>query len=198
MAGRLVKDWDAVNAYFNYGLDAANRRVFLLDDVEDNSVGNAVKGIYYLASQDDCKPIELFIGSFGGSEYEMFALYDVLNSITCPITTVAIGKCMSAAPLLIASGTKGSRYSMPNTQWMIHIGSIDPGEREKRYDEIEKEVKHYAALNKNWSELMAKHTSRTAKQWTAISKQVGDLFFDAAQAIEYGLIDEIWDERNGE
>ena len=85
-----VRDWDAVNAYFEYGLDSSNRRVFLLGGVDESPIGNAIKGIYFLAGQSDKEPIELFIGSFGGSLYEMFSLYDVLNTVAAPIHTEAL------------------------------------------------------------------------------------------------------------
>ena len=104
-------DWDAVEAYFEYGVDTANRRVFLLGGVDESPISQAIKSLYYL-DNDSGDEIELFIGSLGGSEYEMFALYDVLMSLKCPVTTVAIGKCMSAAPLLVAAGHVGYRYSM--------------------------------------------------------------------------------------
>ena len=191
------KDWDAVEALFDYGLDLDNRRVYLFGDVEDSPIGNSVKAIYHLANMSDSKPIELFIGSFGGSEYEMMALYDVLNTVRpAPIHTVAIGKCMSAAPLLVAAGTPGHRYSMPNCQWMVHMGWEEP--EKARYDEMRKTVEHYENLNQRWAELMAEHTKPTAKQWMQICKRVGDKYFDAEEAIKYGLVDQIWDERDEE
>jgi ATP-dependent Clp protease protease subunit len=191
---RPVKDWDAVEAYFDYGLDVQNRRVFLLGDVDESPIGNAIKGIYYLASQSK-ETIELFIGSFGGELYEMFGLYDVLNSISAPISTVAIGKCMSATPLLIAAGNKGARYSMPNAQWMIHMGSeaLD----EARFDELEKQIEHQKIVARRWWDLLSKHTAKSAAQWRQICKQIGDSYFDAEKAQEWGLVDHLWDEREG-
>jgi ATP-dependent Clp protease, protease subunit len=197
--GRPVKDWDAVEAYFDYGLDVQNRRVFLLGDVEESPIGNAIKGIYYLdghpLAQKQKPDIELFIGSFGGELYEMFGLYDVLNSISSPITTVAIGKCMSATPLLIAAGTRGKRYSMPNTQWMLHMAS--EGFDTERIDSIKKHVDHTEGVLKTWWDLLATHSKKTAAQWRRICKNIGDSYFDADQAQEWGLVDHLWDEKGG-
>ena len=188
-ANSKVKDWDAVEAYFDYGLDVENRRVFLLGGVEEDEIGYAIKSLYFLDGKS-ADPIELFIGSFGGSEYEMFGLYDVLNSLSAPIHTVAMGKCMSAAPLLVAAGMKGERWSMPNAQWMVHMGWEEPPKA--RYDEMEINLSHLKKLSDRWYELMAKHTTKSAAQWRQICKRVGDRYFDADQAVEWGLVDEIW------
>src|SRR6188474_705441 len=102
MRARITKDW--IEAYFEYGIDRQNRRIFLFDGVDEGAIGTVIKGLYYMDSESVEKPIELFIGSFGGSEYEMFGLYDVIRTLRAPIYTTAIGKCMSAAPLLVACG----------------------------------------------------------------------------------------------
>jgi ATP-dependent Clp protease protease subunit len=193
---RIAKEW--VDVYFEYGIDIANRRIFLLDGVEEDTISAVIKGLYFMDSQnkDVKKPIELFIGSFGGSEYEMFALYDVTRTIASPIHTVAIGKCMSAAPLLVAGGQKGHRYATANTFFMVHEGWSDFGE--KRYDSIKADIKHVDHLSKHWYELMEKHTSKTIAFWKKMCAKVGDEYFDAATALEYGIIDHIWDEKEGD
>lgn len=196
----IPKDW--VEAYFDYGIDRDNRRVFLLGGVEEDVISYAIKSIYYLDAQvpdgaagDDLEKyrIELYIGSFGGSEYEMFGLYDVLNSTNCPITTVAIGKCMSAAPLLVAAGDKGHRYAMPNCQFMVHQ-SWDEW-TPSRTDEQKRLLKHYDEMAKTWYDLMASHTKKSAAQWRRMCENVGDTYFPAEKAVEYGLVDQLWSEK---
>lgn len=188
---RISKDW--VDAYFEYGVDVANRKVFLFDDVDSNSIGAVIKGLYLMEASDSNKPIELFVGSFGGSEYEMFALYDVCRTLKSPIHTIAIGKCMSAAPLLVAGGEEGHRYATPNTFFMIHISWEDFGM--KRMDELEKDLKHFEDMGDRWASLMEKHSKKPAKFWQDLCKKTGDNFFDAEKALEWGLIDHIWDEK---
>ena len=188
---RISKDW--IDAYFEYGIDVANRKVFLFDDVDSSSIGAVIKGLYLMESQDNKKPIELFVGSFGGSEYEMFALYDVCRTLVSPIHTTAIGKCMSAAPLLVAAGTTGQRYATPNTFFMVHESWEDFGA--KRMDELERDVDHYKQMGSRWAELMKKHSNKPAKFWLSMCKKSGDNYFDAEQALEWGLIDHIWDEK---
>jgi len=194
MRARITKDW--IEAYFNYGIDRTNRRIFMFDGVDEDSIGMVIKGLYYMDAESTDKPIELFIGSFGGSEYEMYALYDVIGTLSSPIHTTAIGKCMSAAPLLVARGEPGFRYATPNTWFMVHQSWDDFGER--RVDEIKKDIRHYEEMGKKWYELMASHTNQTAAFWKKHCEQVGDKYFDAYQAQEWGLIDHIWDEKDPE
>jgi ATP-dependent Clp protease protease subunit len=190
---RIPKDW--VDAYFDHGIDISNRRIFLFDDVEEVSIGTVIKGLYQLEATNKSDPIELFVGSFGGSEYEMLALYDVLqNGLRCPIHTIAIGKCMSAAPLLVAAGEVGERWATPNAQFMVHMGSA--GVTDGRVEVSKAEVVHAEILGKIWYELMARHTQRPASHWRRLCKKVEDSYFDSETAIEWGIIDQIWSEKS--
>lgn len=188
---KVSKDW--IDVYLEHGIDRQNRRIFLFDDIEENSIGIVIKGLYYMDSESQDKPIELFIGSFGGGEYQMFALYDVIRTLKSPIHTTAIGSCMSAAPLLVACGEKGYRYATPNTWFMIHQ-SWDSF-IEKRIDEVKKDIEHHDKMAERWYELMALHTNQNADFWRTYTEQVGDHFFDAEQAQKLGIIDHIWDEK---
>jgi len=193
MKARITKDW--IDAYFDYGIDRQNRRIFMFEDVDEGSIGMVIKGLYYMDAETSEKPIELFIGSFGGSEYEMFALYDTIRTLSVPIRTIAIGKCMSAAPLLVACGEPGHRYATPNTWFMVHQSWDDFGER--RIDALKKDLKHYESMGNRWYELMANHTNQTAAFWKKHCEHVGDKYFDAYQAQEWGIIDHVWDEKDG-
>jgi ATP-dependent Clp protease protease subunit len=191
MVKRLPKEW--IDSYFEYGVDIVNRRVFLLDDIDEAAIAYAIQGLYLMESENPDEAIELYIGSFGGSEYEMFALYDVMNSISCNVSTCAIGKCMSAAPLLVAAGRPGYRYATPNTWFMIHQSwSEDLG---GRVDEVGKTLRHYQEMERRWYEIMSKHTKKTVAFWKRLCKTVGDSYFSAEQAVEYGIIDHLWAEK---
>ena len=186
---------DLVDVYFQHGVDLTNRRIFLFDEISEVSVGGVIKGLYLMEQANNKLPIELFIGSFGGSEYEMFALYDTTRTLSSPIHTVAIGKCMSAAPLLIAGGEKGHRYATPNTFFMIHEGSSDFGV--SRQDDYRSVSKHLNQLSNTWSLLMAKHTKKPEAFWNRLCKKVHDTHFDVNTAIEWGIIDHVWDQKEG-
>jgi len=186
---------DLVDVYFQHGVDLTNRRIFLFDEISEVSIGGVIKGLYLMEQSNNKLPIELFIGSFGGSEYEMFALYDTTRTLSSPIHTVAIGKCMSAAPLLIAGGEQGHRYATPNTFFMIHEGYAEFGANRK--DDYKTVSKHLDQLNGRWSSLMAKHTKKPEAFWNKLCKKVNDTHFDVQQAIEWGIIDHIWDQKEG-
>jgi ATP-dependent Clp protease protease subunit len=191
MGAKISKDW--IDAYFDYGVDVFNRRIFLMSEIEETAIGYAVQGMYLMEASNPHEPIELYIGSFGGSEYEMFALYDVMNSIKCPISTIAIGKCMSAAPLLVAAGTKGERYATPNTWFMVHQSWDD--DLGGRVDEVSKTIKHYEKMEKTWYGLMSLHTGKTEAFWKRKCREIGDSYFSAEQALEFGIVDSLWTEK---
>ena len=184
---RLSKEW--LEAYFTYGVDPIKRRVWLHGDVEESDISFVLKGLY-LMDEESSKPIELFVSSFGGSVYEMFSVYDVIRLLRSPVHTVAIGKCMSAAPLLVAAGTKGDRYAMPNAWFMVHEGSAGVGS--SRQAALEAEIAHNKKLNENWYSLMAIHTDKNKTWWRNKCKKISDSFFDAEEAVEIGLVDQIW------
>ncbi len=193
MSKPISKDW--VEAYFENGVDVPNRRIFLFGGINEESIGNAIKGIYLMDGESSNKKIELFISSYGGDLDEMLGLYDVIQTVTCPISTFAIGKCMSAAPLLLACGKKGDRWSGPNCSFMVHQPWQDMHDS-RRVDELEKEVEASKAIRDKWAELMAKHTVKTKKFWVNMAGKIGDQHFDAEKAMEYGIIDQLWVERS--
>jgi len=184
-------DSEWVNAYFEKGVDVINRRVFL-GDIDEDTIDYCVKGMYLMETNDSKKPIELFISSYGGSIYDALALYDIMGTISCPIHTFAYGKCMSAAPLLLAAGEPGNRWVAPHTFFMHHDGA---SEMEGKTTHLEAEMKHLKDLDKCWTTLVAKISSKTFKWWDDRAKRSGDFYFSADEAIEYGLADHVWDDR---
>lgn len=195
MARAISKEW--VEAYFDYGVDVVNRRIFFDQDVDATTIGYVIKGIYLMDSKDKAKPITLFISSFGGDEYAMFQLYDVLQTITCDVETVAMGKAMSAAPLLVAAGTPGKRYATPHCFFMIHDGWLD-GMDGKSRKEARATLDHYDDMANAWCKLMAKHSKKDAAFWRRLCNKKEDVFFNAMTALEHGMVDQLWDEREGE
>lgn len=101
----MKQEW--VEAYFEHGVDVANRRVFI-EEINEETIVAAVKGLYLMETMDENAPCEMFISSYGGSIYDALALYDIMNTLKCPIHTFAYGKCMSSAVLLLAAGEPGS------------------------------------------------------------------------------------------
>jgi ATP-dependent Clp protease protease subunit len=180
-----------------YGIDRVHRRLFL-GDIEEQNVINVIKGIYFFEAEDKEKPIELFISSYGGDLDEMFGLYDVLNTIECPIVTVAVGKCQSAAPLLVAAGKLGERYALPHTSFMFHQSSADGDEYAGQLSRIEAEIKQHRAMEEQWYALLEKHSKKPASFWKKLGKLPNDTFYSAEEAIEFGIVDQLWNQREGD
>lgn len=191
MSRRINKD--SIDTLFEHGVDKQNRRIFLFDDIDAAPIGIVIKALYMMDSESFDKPVELYIGSFGGCEFSMFALYDAIQTIHCPIHTVAMGKCMSAAPLLVAAGHKGERYATPNTIFMVHQGWDEIGV--KRFDELKTDLRLYDKIEQKWFTLMEKNTKKPKSFWEKQCQKVGDFYFDAEQAQEWGIIDHIWSEK---
>jgi ATP-dependent Clp protease protease subunit len=143
-------DW--IDSLLLYGVDKKNRRIFLFDDIDNMPIGLVIKALYVMEQESPSKPIQLFVGSYGGCEYDMFALYDTIQTIKTPVHTIAIGKCMSAAPLLVCCGKKGHRYASPNTFFMVHAAHGNMMNR--KIDEVRNDLEHWKELDIRWNNLM--------------------------------------------
>lgn len=184
------KDW--VEAYFENGVDVTNRRVFI-GDIDATSVDFAIKGLYLMETESKTKPCEMFISSYGGNVYDALALYDIMNTLKCPIHTFAYGKCMSAAPLLLCAGKKDYRWVAPHVAFMHHDWSDDMA---GKGSELQAAVKHNEEFGKMFTQLLAKHTEKDYRWWHNRAKKSADFYFSAGEALEWGLADHIWNERD--
>lgn len=182
----MAINMDFYSSYFENGIDVRNRRIFLHGDIDEENIGRLIKGLYILESNDENKSIEIVISSCGGDEYEMLAAYDVIKNCKCHVTTIAVGKLMSAAPLIFAAGDE--RFAYPNTIFMIHESSYSV---EAKHTDIKVEAKHYEEMETLWCKLMAQHSNLSAKQWRVKYNSKPDLYFTAEQAMKYGIVDKI-------
>lgn len=188
---RIAREW--VEAYFENGIDVNNRRIFLIGDIDQDTAGNVIKSIYLMQSYSKEKAITVYVNTDGGCEYSMFAIYDVMKQCKCDIETVAMGNVMSAGPLLVAAGTKGQRYALPNSWFMIHESADDWGYR--KVSNHKNLIKHYDKLQERWLKVMEETTGTSAKTWAKMCEG-HDRFFDASKAVDLGLVDFIWDENS--
>jgi ATP-dependent Clp protease protease subunit len=190
MPKQIGKDW--VDSYFDRGVDVANRRIFI-GKIDQESIANAIKAIYLMETKSDSQHIELIINSEGGEISQAFALYDVMQTVKCPIFTFAIGECMSAALLLVCCGKKNERYCGENCSFMAHdIWSDPPAESATAQIKNAEAMKN---LRGRYASILAKHTKKTEKQWLNIFTKSGDTYFDADKAIEFGIVDYVWNEK---
>lgn len=183
---------EAIEIYFDKGIDIANRRIFLIGDIDDESVGNVIKALYLIEADSAEKPAELFINSPGGSITAALGLYDTMNTIKCPVHTFAVGQCCSAAPLLLCCGEAGQRWVGEHTMFMTHQGADDMS---GKFSDIKAGMQASFRLDNEWLKLVAKHSKKPLAFWK--KKSTGpDFYFTADEAIEWGLADSIWDEKS--
>ncbi len=192
----MRKMTDELDAALEHGVDVKGRRIFLHGGVDEDSIGMAIRAMYLMADMAEKEPITLFVCSYGGELDEAFAMHDVTRTIRVPVHTVALGKCMSAAPLLVACGHAGERWASEHTQFMLHDCLLEPEEGSPTF--IGAHVEAAKAQMIRYAELLAKYTGKPKVHWTRMFSRRADKFFSAEEAMEWGLIDHIWSEKDGE
>jgi ATP-dependent Clp protease protease subunit len=178
-----------MNEFLTSGVCFKTRRIFLQGNIEEEVVGKVIRGLYAMAALKKEEPITLFVSSYGGSLDDAMGLVDVMRTLGCPVATVAIGKCMSAAPLIVAAGEPGHRYSMVNTSWMLHDVEQDVGVGCP--DWIEGMAIAGKVISKRFAEMLGEWTERKKHVWVRIFKMKKDRFFTAEQAWEWGIVDSV-------
>ena len=163
-----------------------NRIVFLQGEIHTGNANELVMKLLYLQSENKKKPINFYLNSPGGDVVATLAVYDVMQILSCPVATFCVGQAASGAAVLLAGGTKGKRFCLPNSRVMIHqpYGGVSGqvSDIEIQADEI---LRNRTVLN----EILASHTGKTVEQ---IAKDTDrDFFLTAKQAKEYGLVDEL-------
>lgn len=181
-----------IEAALEHGIDIAGRRIFLQGDVDSDTISMAVRGMYMLADLKP-EPIDLYIASYGGDIDEAFALHDVTRTIKVPVHTTALGMCMSAAPFLVACGAPGQRYASENCEFMLHTASL---ELDGTMLNMEGTVEATKRRCERMDRLLAKYTKMPYRHWAKFSKASTDHYFGAEKALEWGLIDSIWSEKD--
>ncbi len=170
-----------------YSRLAKDRILFLSEEINADLATTLTATLFWLDSQNTDE-ITLYINSPGGTVSDgLFTIYDTLQVINSPVKTICIGEAYSAAAVILAAGTPGSRLSYPNAKVMIH--PIQVGEFSGSQPELEKEAKRIKAANDLIIELIARHSGQTIKK---IKKDCQtEKFMSAQEALEYGLIDGI-------
>ncbi|MFH0803700.1 MAG: ATP-dependent Clp protease proteolytic subunit, partial [Candidatus Tagabacteria bacterium] len=141
--------------------------------------------------QDPKKDISLYINSPGGSVTAALAIYDTMNHIRPDVSTTCVGLAASGGAVLLAAGQKGKRFTLPNSEIMIHQVI---GQAEGQATEIEIEARHILRIKEKIIKILAKHTGQTLAQ---IEKDTDRNFFmDAEEAKKYGIIDEVLKKNN--
>ena len=167
-----------------------DRIVFIGDEINDAIASLVVAQLLYLEAQDPEKDISLFINSPGGSITSGMAIYDTMNFIKCDVSTICVGLAASMAAFLLAAGAKGKRYSLPNSEILIHqpLG----GMRGQATD-IKIHAERIIKIKENLNRILSEKTGQPYEKICADTERAN--FMSAEQALEYGLIDKILDKR---
>jgi ATP-dependent Clp protease protease subunit len=163
-----------------------DRIVFIGEPIDDHVANSVIAQLLFLQKENKNQDINVFLNTPGGSVTAGLAIYDTLQFVQCPVATYCIGQAASMGAVLLAAGTKGKRHALPNSRIMIHqpwggVGgtAID----------ISIQAEEILRLKTTLSQILAKHTGRMVDQVSRDSDR--DFFMGAAEAKNYGLIDEI-------
>ncbi|MGQ9626973.1 MAG: ATP-dependent Clp protease proteolytic subunit [Anaerolineae bacterium] len=173
-------------AYDIYSLLLKERIVFLGTPINDQISNLIVAQLLYLDREDPEKEISLYINSPGGEIYAGLAIYDTMQLIQAPVSTIAVGWTASMGTVLLAAGTKGKRYALPNAT--IHMHPAGGGARGPAPD-VERQIKELMRMQELLHRLLAKHTGQPLEK--VIADFDRDYFMDANGAVEYGIVDEV-------
>ena len=173
-------------AYDIYSRLLKERIVFVSGPIVDPIANTVIAQLLFLESQDPKKDISLYINSPGGSVSATLAIYDTVQHIKPDVSTICVGFAASGAAIILAAGAKGKRFSLPNSEIMIHqvIGTA-----EGQATEIEISARHILRVKDKLNKILAEHTGQPLSK---IEKDTDrDFFMDAEEAKKYGIIDEM-------
>ncbi len=166
------------------------RIIFLMGGVEDHMATLVCAQLLYLESENPEKEISMYINSPGGVVTAGMAIYDTMQYIKCPVSTVCIGQACSMGSLLLTAGEKGKRFALPNSRIMIHQPS---GGAQGQATDIEIQAREILKLRERLNEVYVHHTGQELEKIAQAVER--DNFMSAKEAQEFGLIDEVVDKR---
>jgi len=167
-----------------------DRIIFIGSDITDQVANVVVAQLLFLRMEDPKKPVNIYINSMGGYITAGLAIYDTLMWMGCDVNTYCIGQASSMGALLLAAGTKGKRYALPNSRIMIHQPSGGVGGSAA---DIALQAKEILFLKKRLHDILAQRTGQSIERIAEDSER--DFFMSPKEAKEYGLIDEVVEQR---
>jgi ATP-dependent Clp protease protease subunit len=164
------------------------RIVLLGTPVDDTAANDVMAQVMYLEHRDPDRDISLYVNSPGGSFSAMSAVYDTLRYVTCDVETICLGRAGSPAAVLLAAGTPGKRYILPGARVVLRQPAL-PEPVRGRTGDLVVQAEELARTRTVLEEMLVRHTGRPPEQVRADLER--DLFLDAHQAVEYGLVDRV-------
>ena len=178
--GRTERAWDI------YSRLLRDRIIFIGTPVNDFVANAVIAQMLFLQMEDPKKDISLYINSPGGSVTDGMAIYDTMNFLQCDVVTYCVGQAASMSTLLLAAGTKGKRYALPNSRVMMHQPT---GGATGQTSDISIAAREIVRWRERMNELIASHTKKTAEEIAADSDR--DFYLTAEDALEYGIVDKV-------
>ncbi len=179
-------------SYDIYSRLLSDRIVFLGEEVSDNSASLVIAQMLFLEAQDPEKEIRLYINSPGGSISAGLAIYDTMQYIRCDVSTICLGFAASFGAFLLAGGARGKRMALPNAEIMIHQPAISGGVGGQATD-IRIVSDHIQRSKRRLNRIMAENTGKTEEEIAAATER--DNYMSAQEALEFGIIDRIIENR---
>mgnify|MGYP004460432721 FL=1 len=177
-------------SYDIYSRLLKDRIIFLGEEVNETTASLVVAQLLFLESEDPNKDIHLYINSPGGSVTAGMAIYDTMNYIKCDVSTICMGMAASMGAFLLSGGAKGKRFALPNAEIMIHQPL---GGAQGQATEIKIVADHILKTRKKLNEILAKNTGKPLEVIEVDTER--DNYMDSYQAMEYGLIDKVIENR---
>lgn len=178
--GRTERAWDI------YSRLLRDRIIFIGTPINDFVANAVIAQMLFLQMEDPKRDISLYINSPGGSVTDGMAIYDTMNFLQCDMVTYCVGQAASMATLLLAAGTKGKRYALPNSRVMMHQPT---GGATGQTSDISIAAKEILRWRERMNTLIAGHTNKTAEEIAADSDR--DFYLTAEDALEYGIVDKV-------
>ena len=173
-------------AYDIYSRLLKERIIFLAGPIIDPVANSIIAQMLFLASKDPEKDIQLYVNTPGGSVTAGLAIYDTMQYVKCPVSTVCVGMAASMGATLLAAGAKGKRFVLPNAEILLHQVM---GEAGGQAVEIEITAKQIIKIKDKLNKILAKHTGQSLEK---VEKDTDrDFYLSAEEAKEYGIIDEV-------
>lgn len=165
--------------------------IFAVGSIEDHMANLIIAQMLFLESENPSKDVSLYINSPGGSITSGLSIYDTMQFIKPDVSTICVGQAASMGAILLAGGTKGKRYSLPNSRIMIHqpISGF-----QGQASDIDIQAKEILKLRQRLNEILSTHTGKSEQQIASDTDR--DNFMKASEALEYGLIDIVLSNRN--
>ncbi|MBN1334242.1 MAG: ATP-dependent Clp endopeptidase proteolytic subunit ClpP [Synergistales bacterium] len=173
-------------AYDIYSRLLKDRIIFIGEPIDENLANITVAQLLFLESEDPDKDIHLYINSPGGIISAGMAIYDTMQYVKCPVSTICIGQAASMAAVLLAGGTKGKRIALPNARVMIH----QPwGGAQGQASDIEIHAREILKMRERLTDILINHTGQSRRKIKTDTER--DFFMSADEAVQYGILDKV-------